>query len=673
MNKINHLMLFLMGIMMLGWTSCSDSVDYIAPGAVEGLGAYFPATVKTAYKLDGSEGTITLEAMRTAVGGTVDAQLNATFNEGGEQVFTVPSTVHFEDGENTSSVTINYEGLKRGTNYEIALSFDEGTPYSNSDITLAIVWPEEVVYEWEVVSDEAIYTENLFAMYGATNIVMTKLEVEKAKGYDLYRFKSPYTNEYFEYVFGMDVFPDDYTDFPYIMLDGETFKEYKKWYVPSTNLRFRMVDGEGPAFDTEWNTFGSFAGNLSTSEGPIPPTSTDYPLGTFNSMKQLFDFGAIYHRLDGVGYYTTGTFTLALNPALLEPDYDRDYTWEPLPEATGYFTTTSKELEEKNWMQAVEQSNEDATFYRMPNLYSAADKAHIYFHLKEEDGVTTVEIPRGQNTGMVTYGNIVYLEGTPNKSSFDPVTGTLVLGFTFYMADESGKKVAELEKVTETFLWGQSELDQLQKNVAIDKYVGNWIANCTDGKEEVQVLARITKYNDNTLLVNGLSGARDYDDTMALTYDQENGYLYFNMQQCGDIQGFSSMIAPFDTQSGSLDDERLIGGLTKDGKLKFLNDESNEGIYDAMIYVVLVGDQPSPLTGYWNNLIWTPYKNEASSFVTELDKVKVSLDFKAISRDVTPRRHYTKDLKINPTKFKMDLNVTLDKSNASFNDFSLVK
>ena len=160
----------------------------------------------------------------------------------------------------------------------------------------------------------------------------------------------------------------------------------------------------------------------------MPPTSKEYPLGSYDANKKVLTLGALY--LNVLNYSImpiTTTTTLALDPALLEADYDRDYTWKDLPEATGFFTS---ELMGESWMQAVQQSNEDATFYRMPNLYSNEEKAHIYFHIDMETGVVT--IPRGQKTtGLTSFGNTVYLEGTPNKSSYDLDTEKLTLGFTF--------------------------------------------------------------------------------------------------------------------------------------------------------------------------------------------------------------------------------------------------
>ncbi len=652
MRKINALLLALVSLVTLTWTSCTDTVDYTPAGGVEGAGVYFPTSVRTSYELEGEEGvtelegTITLAVMRTDSVGALDAALNVTFSEGGESVFTVPSTVSFADGKNTSSMTIEYSHLKQGPIYNITLTFAEGTPYSNSTLTLTVGWPEEIEYEWEVVSENAIYADNLFSMYGATTYEITGITVEKAKDYELYRFKSPYNNEYMTYMWGEpNLFPSDF-EYPYIIIDGETYEG--KYYIAPTALGFKMTDGEGVSFDESWNTFGSIAGNLSTGSGPIGPDDTTYPLGSYDSKKKLFDLGAVYHNLGGYGFFilNAGTFTLALDPALLNPDYDRDYTWKDVPEATGLFTS---ELTGQEWSQAIQQSNEDPTFFRMPNLYSGAEKAHFYFHVDMETGAVT--IPRGQDTGLTTFGNQVLVEGTPNRSSYDTAQGILTLGLTFYLADEDGKNVADLQEVSERFLWGQeSELDLLQQGTAITDYVGYWLPTISNGSDGGQILATVKQVNETTLSVQGLTGGLlgDYDDTIYLTYDESTGWVRFDFQQVTSIQGYTSVVAVFNTSSNQLSSEGLYGGINRAGNLQFVNDAMNQGKYDAMMYLYNPdGSGYYSMTGYWTNLEWAPYSASTSAVPASFDQVTFG-NFQKVEQGFVPRRTYKTELNIQP-------------------------
>ena len=649
MKKINNLLLALLSVFALAWTACDDEVEYTPAGLLDGNGVYFPTSTQTSYEVEGTSGTLTFDVMRTLTTEAQEATLNITYGEGAESVFSIPASVNFAAGDTLATLTVQYDNLVQGTTYNIALDFAEGTPYSNSSLALTVSWPNEIVYTWEVVSTNAILAESLFSIIGMSNVETTGITVEKAKEGEMYRFRSPFNNAYFSGPFGGDVFEDD-SDLPYIIIDGETYKDEKGnplYYIAPTALGFSMsVEGSSIYIDTEDKTtesFGSVAVNLSVGGAPVEPTNTEYPLGTYDEKKKVLDLGSVYLNVLNYGILPSeGTTTLSLDPALLSPDYDRDYTWEAVPEATGFFTS---ELIGESWMQSVEQSNEDATFYRMPNLYSDAEKAHFYFHVDFETGAVT--IPRGQNTGMTTFGNQVFVEGTPNRSSYDAETGTLTLGLTFYLADEDGKNIADLQEVTETFLWGQSEFDQLQKGTDIADYVGNWIVSLTDGSDGGQVLASITQKDATTLAVQGLTAGMmgDYDDTMLLSYDEETGWVRFDLQEVASFSGYSVLVASYNSETGEFSEEGLIGGLDKAGNLKFLNDESNQGKYDAMVYLATDGQSMMYLTGYWNNLVWAPYSADAQQ--ASFNRTS-ALSFQKVEQGFVPRRTYKTELNIQP-------------------------
>ena len=288
MKKINVLSILLAAVFALTWTSCSDDVEYTPAGAVEGQGAYFAPTTETTYEDLEASGSITLDVMRTYTEAAAEVSLSATYSEGAD-LFTVPSTVSFAADSQTSTVTLNYNNLERGTTYTVTLSLGEGTPYGQSEITLTLLYPEEVLLQWEVVSENAVLTDNLFSGFGVKDLTITGIVVEKEANSNQYRFRSPYDNSYFQYVYGMSIFPADF-EAPYIVLDGDTYAD-AGYYIAPTALGFVMVNGEGPEVNSTWNCFGSIAGNLSTADGPIQPGNPSYPLGSFDEAKQMFDFG----------------------------------------------------------------------------------------------------------------------------------------------------------------------------------------------------------------------------------------------------------------------------------------------------------------------------------------------------------------------------------------------
>lgn len=609
-NKIFFLSVF--SACALAWTSCTDTVDYTAAGAVEGQGVYFPTSVVKSYEVEGVSGEITLEVNRTYSDAAFDAALTATFSEGGESVFNVPSTVSFAAGSDSTSVTISYDNLVRGKKYNLTLSFADSTPYSDSVIELSILYPSEVVYNWVKVSEEAVLTEQLFSMYGASDVVIKDIVVEQAEGYNMYRFSSPYTNDYFSNIFGINVFSSGFVA-PYIVLDGETYKDYDKYYIPSTNLGFQMVDGQGPKEDAEWNTFGSIAGNLSTSSGPIGPDDKTYPLGTYDKSTKKFDFGSVYHNLGGYGYFIVkGGFTLYLDPSLMGVDYERDYTWKNVENSEGQFIS---ELADGVSMKSLMVAEEDPTFYKIPNLY--AKGFNLYFNIKD-DG--TVVIPSEQKSGMTTFGNEVYMEGLSGKSSYDKNTNVLTLGVLLYLVDEDGKKTVELASGIEKFLWGKTEVDFLNGASSADDYVGTWTSDVIDSesKEHFASTVTITKADESTLIVKGLGLTKNYDDSVVLPYDKASGLLNFSLQQMNDFNGYQIYATLFDENNFNIDldgSDSLLGGFNDDKNIMFVNNPSNSMRWTGMICLASDANNIMMLSGYYSSLEWGVPQSRVSSSV----------------------------------------------------------
>ena len=612
MKKNSLLFLAMMGLFSLTWTGCTDEVDYTPAEAVEGQGVYFDKSVQTSYILKDVKGEITLNLGRTNTTGSFDAPLTVSVTEGGSQLFKVPSSVPFAAGEASSSITITFDNLVRGTNYEVSLSLADGTAYGHSSVKLSVLYPKAVEYKWEVVSENAVYIDNLFSPFGAQDVSIQQMldkpiVVEKAQGLNMFRFVSPYNDDYFEALFGENfhLFPADY-QFPYIVLDGETYKEYGLWYIKSTNLGFQMVNGVGPKFDTEWNTFGSFAGNLKTADGPIPPTSAQFPLGTYDRKSQCFDFGMVYHRLggDGGGYISTKNYKLYLDPRLMEPDYLRDYTWELVKDSEGQFTSEICDGEVS--ITPLLQAKEDPTFYCVPEIYSKT--GYLFFNIK--DGVVT--LPKKQKTGLDTYGNPIFMEGTPGKSSFNEETKLLTLGVTFYMGDKDGNKIADLKSGLEQFMWGYTEVDLLEKGKSLSDYEGTWKVNAYDIEAGLQgaVPVTVVASGDNTLSVKNLSAARGLDDTFTLNYDSETGLLSFKSQQTADHPaGLPVFITLFSSDQMDAEflhgfNDEFIGGFVNGETLTFYNNPKNKVRWDSMSYFAIQDGSPLFLTGLYTSLDW---------------------------------------------------------------------
>lgn len=485
MRILNKYLLALVGVIALTLGACTDSVDYEGTAPVDGQGVYFPNTQASAITVDKASGDFVINVSRSKSEGVLDGDLSIKIDEADAGVFTIPSKVSFADGETDSKITVSYKDAVDGKKYTITLAATDGTVYANSTqvFTLTYVSPNSEV--WEVVTDKGVFIDQMFSMFDESDKKFTEVKVEKAKGRNKYRIQSVYTNDYFEQIELPAVLPADFK-LPYIILDGDSHTDQPagggvvapqnaRWYIAKTKLGFSVDAEYNLKYDTDWVTFGSVACNVSTDDGLIPPDSQTFPLGTYDEKKKMFDFGVCYHALTGYGVIpiSTSKFQLYLDPNLMVPDFDRDYTWEDVIDATGYFNS---EVVNEKWNQVVQQAKEDPTFYRFPSLY--AENVAVYFNYDAKKG--TLTMPKQQLTGLITYGNNVYVDAIANGTKVDKETNTFTFKLSLYLADKDGKKTHELLKATETFLWGQGPLDQLVKGKKIDDYVGAWKVPFTD-------------------------------------------------------------------------------------------------------------------------------------------------------------------------------------------------
>lgn len=645
----------LASMFLLLLVSCSDEMEYVQGELPEGSEVFFAKDVKQSYTLEkGDAASFKLSVYRVNTEEKEVVTINQTeFSEGADAIFDIPESVEFRSGASETEFRVRYAKIEEGKSYSVKLTLGEGTPYANSSIVLKLTYPKKTEYNWQVVSENACLIENMLVFHSFQNLMIIDMTVEKAEGHNIYRFRSPYDNEYFAALLGPgynSFFPEDY-DYPYIILDGETYGE-DGWYIPDTKLGFKLVAGGSPQRDDEFETFGSVAVNLSNNGQQIPSDSDDFPLGTYNRQSKMFDFGVVYEQVAGTGggyqAFASGAFLLYLDKELMTQDYDRDYTWEERPDLTSLYQST---ILKGAWSQEIESAEEDPTLYRFPSLYT--NGVNIVFYCDTEKG--SVSIPKGQFTGITTnFGNNVYLEATPGVSKYDKEEEILTLGYTFYLTDAQGNKTAELIQSVETILWGHAtEIDQLVPGSKIDDFIGKWNAygtNLSTNSVDTATVV-ITQNNSNNNMVNIANASKMdpglFSDIFLANYDQRTGFITIKPQDISPIDdGYGTVYYPTLTFMNSSDGsfsmdktEMLIGGFTKSGKLKFVNAESNSGRYDGFAYVaqtsegyLIIGDQSSARVCGLN---WDKYEETSTVnyVVPSLEKIaftNMPLNFKKV-------------------------------------------
>ena len=682
----------MMGACALTLGACVDEVpsdDFGPSPAVESNGVYFPNTMQTSYELGEANepaevtektGSFTLPVERTNPGQAVTIEVTTEMDAETAAVFSVPTSVTFEAGSATSELVVNYTAAQRGVSYKLNISFGEGTEYAASYQTITALFPALEI--WEPVSTEAVFIDQLFSPFGASDIVFEGLTVEKLQGKQTYRFQSPYDNTprlvdsetgvaypYFQYLFGMDVFPADF-EAPYIVLDGEEIlpakddgsREYtdeelaelgpekRLYYIAPTALGFAMLNGVGPEADASFNTFGSFAYNLSS--GGVGLTEEDYPLGSYNKSKEMFDFGTVYHQLGtgtaAGGFVELSGFELWLNPAKMTVVYDRDYQpWTSVPDMAGTFIS---EVVGEQYTVMVDQGTlpegETDPIYRLVSPY--AEGTNIAFFHNMETG--TLRVPKGQATGMTAFGNAVYVDVT--KASYDAETATYTFECTFYynMKDGDSTIKATLQSTTEVFRsgWFPLTLDTMIPGT-IDDFVGTYdvVFDYYDGSNpSVLSSVTLTKIDEYTLVSAGLTPyaaqANGYESSFKFYYDPDQGLIAAMYQTVSDLsleegQSLSVMALPTDRNSANLSpNDVLIGGFDRDGNLVFLNAEDNDFDCNTIMFLDADGYIVDP---YLCQLTWTPVaaSEAAAASAQQLKPMKEAMQFERLVRQFMPK------------------------------------
>lgn len=668
MKKINKFIWGLMSVCVLTLSACTDDVPSDNLGnspEVEGEGVFFPKSMKTSYTLTDDDpdaattsGILKLPIQRTTGNLAVTVEMKAEMNAAAASVFTVPGTIQFAEGKDTTSVKIAYTNAVRGTKYTLKLSFADGTEYANSTQTIVAEYPPQEV--WEVVTDEAVYIDQIFSLWNVSDVMFTGVTVEKLKDKNKYRFLSVYDNSYFTGIGLPGILPDDF-ELPYIILDGESYTkpaggeetvapENALWQIPRTFLGFSLSSTLDFKYDPEFLTFGSFAYNLSSGGKPL--TENDYPLGSFNKKKQMFDLGVCFHQLPDYGFQKVEGFQLWLDKSKMEVVYDRDYApWTLIKEARGTYISG---LLGDEFIVDLEQgtgSEGEDPIYHLVSVYEK-DVNITFFH---NEATNTVRIPKKQNTGLSSFGNDVYMDA--KKASYDSKTKTYTFEVEFYLVDEeTGKKSAILATTTEKFRMGYTgiTLDDLQMGKSIEDYCGGWEApflNVKDGSTGKASVMVSSVQGENAVVIKGLSAipSDEYDDTISAEYDPQSGLLLLGAQNAVGAMGYDMVLSMFDTNTpGSFElDSYLIGGLTADGILAFVNAPDNKTPINSVRYLAISGGSP---VGWWNEYV--PYPMEWGSVTrSAIPMINSKPGLSPIGRTISKP---TKDLRMSSTPVKAD-------------------
>lgn len=141
----------------VAFASCDDAKEATYVPGEQSPGAYLPGNAPTSVNISEDDGTFAVTVYRTDKSGAQDVAISSTEESG---LFTIPASVHFNDGEDAAALLISYDPtkLEYDVEYPITLSLAEASEYGKASYSfnavMAAPWSE-----WEFVAN-GNYTYN---------------------------------------------------------------------------------------------------------------------------------------------------------------------------------------------------------------------------------------------------------------------------------------------------------------------------------------------------------------------------------------------------------------------------------------------------------------------------------------------------------------------------------
>ena len=296
MNKLFKYSLALL-TMAVAFTACSDSDDNYQPGSASGSQVFFNNTLQSQYEITGDANSFTVPIQRANTSGTITVPLTVTMSEG--SIFTVPSSVTFNDGEAVAYLTITYDpaDIVYGKYDEITLSIadaSQATAYGLSTYTF-----KAGITAWVKMEGKAQYREDLVSTWYGIGHPVYEVEIERnIVEAGKYRLVNPY-GDAFAKAIGES--------------DWEDYYDYKNNYY----IEFDVSDP-----DFVWVSYGG-AGVTMDSYGAFYFRSyVDYYLGNGYDL----DFVKA-NAADLFGKFVDGVLTMPAQAMLIKEEADSGWSY----------------------------------------------------------------------------------------------------------------------------------------------------------------------------------------------------------------------------------------------------------------------------------------------------------------------------------------------------------
>ena len=279
------------------FVACEQEFDSYDPAAMESTAqVYFSKDAATTINILGEE-SVEIPVMRAVNGAGVTANVTATVDAEYADLFTIPTSVSFADGETSTSLVITFDPAKLtyGEKYAVSLQIaaDMITDYGKDVINLTLDYPEPLKsLGMGLFTDDAMAP--LFSMEAPTFEVEI---IENTVNPNVLYAKNAYGGQYWIDVFGA---PDSFKDMP---------DSYLEFDITDPNKV--QIKKQSLGVDLGYGTNYIFTDYTGKSE-----------FGTFKDGIISFPVGTVYIE-DGDGAYAmnrSGLFRLVM-PGVVLADY----------------------------------------------------------------------------------------------------------------------------------------------------------------------------------------------------------------------------------------------------------------------------------------------------------------------------------------------------------------
>ncbi|MCU4176685.1 hypothetical protein [Carboxylicivirga sp. N1Y90] len=615
------------------FVGCSEWEDTVTPSpqAPEGCqGVFFPSSNQAVFELEPADALeLTLTVSRTLSAGSVDVPIIVETNK--DDVFVVPSSVTFADGETEVDFKVTFPQAGEGIAYDLKLAV-EGDNYINPyGSAKPYVTTMVSRIKWEDVAEPMVYVDGaIAALFGVGSLPMY-VEAQKAQlGASVrYRFKNAY-----DVATGQDA-DGIYDGYPYN--DPGDFDETKDYYTTIEISDPSGTSGDvvmsGHEIGVDWGYGIKSIGSVDGEVGQIKDGIITFGSGALYLSLPDYNAGTKYPSSTPTTIYTTKEAFIAAN-LKIEDFNDVEYT-TIVGEVSEFASMALNDSWEQTIAKAVDADpeNDESDYkdlYYLADLY--AEGKGLAFYYKND----AILIPEMQPLGINVFGEPVYISQSRDiKSSVivgDNGVTEYTLGVVFHYED--GTIVGEFAE--------KQYYAKVEPSYDISAFIGDFVMtgpSALTGRDDANVPVVIAEgTEDNSLVITGLQ----YAEEVLATFDPATSTMSIAPQVLADFGDYDVDLQTINNDGDVSTTAVLAFKSSIQGKL------STAPTSEAFGYLLNSNLAGGFISGYYN-LLFTPVASSSASVKsTSSEHLQVSSPISSIERTVKPKHNFKIQGKLSP-------------------------